>query len=316
MGAPGREDPPARSIVLVAPRDPDADLVLDRLGSREERTDVRRCTTVEVGLEAAREESADVLLFAITDSPDAVLEDIRRAAASDPDVPIALIGEDLDPVVAGRAVEAGADQVMEAAELTERDLDRALELAGARHRGRKADLAGAHLTRAMLDSLPEHVAVLDARGEILAVNDAWLSFARSEGGDPRGYEGDNYLRVTESAAERGIEDAGEVLEGIHGILAGERERFSLEYPCHSPEEKRWFRISPERLDRFDRWFDRWGPVAVPVSNALLFTRGMLTVPAGFAEMDDRQFVVYSAAGTLVFESILAALYFAGSSLLF
>ncbi|WP_372910994.1 DedA family protein [Salinigranum sp.] len=82
------------------------------------------------------------------------------------------------------------------------------------------------------------------------------------------------------------------------------------------EEKRWFRISPERLDRFDRWFDRWGPVAVPVSNALLFTRGMLTVPAGFAEMDDRQFVVYSAAGTLVFESVLAALYFAGSSLLF
>ena len=82
------------------------------------------------------------------------------------------------------------------------------------------------------------------------------------------------------------------------------------------EEKRWFRVSPEKLDRFDRWFDRWGPIAVPVSNALLFTRGMLTVPAGFAEMDDRQFVVYSAAGTLVFESALAALYLAGSSLLF
>jgi membrane protein DedA with SNARE-associated domain len=82
------------------------------------------------------------------------------------------------------------------------------------------------------------------------------------------------------------------------------------------EEKRWFRVSPEKLDRFDRWFDRWGPVAVPVSNALLFTRGMLTVPAGFAEMDDRQFVVYSAVGTLVFESALAALYLAGSSLLF
>jgi membrane protein DedA with SNARE-associated domain len=82
------------------------------------------------------------------------------------------------------------------------------------------------------------------------------------------------------------------------------------------EEKRWFRVSPERLDRFDRWFDRWGPIAVPVSNALLFTRGMLTVPAGFAEMDDRQFLLYSAAGTLVFEAALAGLYFAGSSLLF
>ncbi|WP_380681751.1 DedA family protein [Salinigranum sp. GCM10025319] len=82
------------------------------------------------------------------------------------------------------------------------------------------------------------------------------------------------------------------------------------------EEKRWFRISPEKLDRFDGWFERWGPVAVPVSNALLFTRGMLTVPAGFAEMDDRRFVLYSAAGTLVFEVALAGLYLAGSSLLF
>lgn len=72
-------------------------------------------------------------------------------------------------------------------------------------------------------------------------------------------------------------------------------------------EKRWFRVSEDRLDRFDGWFDRWGPIVVPVSNALLFTRGMLTVPAGFAKMDTRQFVVLSALGTVVFESALAAL---------
>lgn len=72
-------------------------------------------------------------------------------------------------------------------------------------------------------------------------------------------------------------------------------------------EKRWFRISEDRLDRFDAWFERWGPLAVPASNTLLFTRGMLTVPAGLAEMDDRRFVVFSAAGTLVFQSVLAAI---------
>jgi hypothetical protein len=33
-------------------------------------------------------------------------------------------------------------------------------------------------------------------------------------------------------------------------------------------------------------------------------------------MDDRQFVLYSAAGTLVFEVALATLYLAGSSILF
>ena len=70
-------------------------------------------------------------------------------------------------------------------------------------------------------------------------------------------------------------------------------------------EKPWFRISEAKLDRFDRWFDRWGRPAVPVSNALLFTRGMLTVPAGVAEMDIREFAALSALGTLVFESWLA-----------
>jgi membrane protein DedA with SNARE-associated domain len=71
--------------------------------------------------------------------------------------------------------------------------------------------------------------------------------------------------------------------------------------------KRWFRVSEGRLDRFDGWFDRWGPVVIPVSNSLLFTRGMLTVPAGFANMSNRQFLALSALGTLAFETILAAL---------
>jgi membrane protein DedA with SNARE-associated domain len=80
-------------------------------------------------------------------------------------------------------------------------------------------------------------------------------------------------------------------------------------------ERRWFRVSESSLDRFDGWFDRWGQVVVPVSNSLLFTRGMLTVPAGLADMDGRRFVVLSAAGTLVFESALAALYLYGNAVL-
>lgn len=72
-------------------------------------------------------------------------------------------------------------------------------------------------------------------------------------------------------------------------------------------KKRWFRVSDSSLDRFDGWFERWGPVVIPVSNALPFTRGMLTVPAGFAEMRNREFVALSALGTVIFETTLAAL---------
>jgi membrane protein DedA with SNARE-associated domain len=73
-------------------------------------------------------------------------------------------------------------------------------------------------------------------------------------------------------------------------------------------QKRWFKISESKLNKFDGWFERWGPVVVPVSNSFLFTRGMLTVPAGFAEMDDKKFVALSAVGTLSFEVLLAALF--------
>lgn len=71
-------------------------------------------------------------------------------------------------------------------------------------------------------------------------------------------------------------------------------------------EQSWFRISEAKLERFSAWFQRFGPIAVPVSNALLFTRGMLTVPAGLADMDDRTFILLSALGSFLFQSWLAA----------
>ncbi|MFB6091919.1 MAG: DedA family protein [Haloquadratum sp.] len=104
---------------------------------------------------------------------------------------------------------------------------------------------------------------------------------------------------------------------VAGATLGQYALFTLaqrggrEYLLAKP----WFRVDESKLDRFDGWFERWGPIVVPVSNSLLFTRGMLTVPAGFAEMDHRRFVALSAAGTLVFESALAGLYLSRGILL-
>ncbi|WP_226041931.1 VTT domain-containing protein [Natrinema sp. DC36] len=80
-------------------------------------------------------------------------------------------------------------------------------------------------------------------------------------------------------------------------------------------QKRWFPITESRLERFDGWFDRWGGLAVPVSNTMLFVRGLLTIPAGLSEMDGRSFVALSAIGSLSFQTILATLYLAGGHLL-
>jgi membrane protein DedA with SNARE-associated domain len=80
-------------------------------------------------------------------------------------------------------------------------------------------------------------------------------------------------------------------------------------------ENRWLSVDEGSLDRFAAWFDRWGAVVVPVSNTLLFTRGMVTIPAGLAGMDTRAFVALSALGTLAFESLLAVLTVYGADLL-
>jgi len=73
-------------------------------------------------------------------------------------------------------------------------------------------------------------------------------------------------------------------------------------------ESRWLPITDDRLDRFDGWFERWGRIAVPVSNSLLFVRGLFTFPAGLSEMRGSTFLGLSALGSLSFQSILAGLY--------
>jgi signal transduction histidine kinase/GAF domain-containing protein len=103
-----------------------------------------------------------------------------------------------------------------------------------------------------LDSLSAHIAILDGSGEIIAVNEAWRAFAEANGAEANGddpenvFEGANYLRVCESATGPNSEEAAAFAEGIKSVLSGRRESFEMEYPCHSPTERRWFiaRVTP------------------------------------------------------------------------
>ena len=74
-------------------------------------------------------------------------------------------------------------------------------------------------------------------------------------------------------------------------------------------------MSEERRDRFDAWFERWGVIAVPVSNTMLFVHGLMTFPAGLSDMPVRTFVPLSAVGSLSFQSILAMLYLTASKVI-
>ncbi|MBN9687556.1 MULTISPECIES: PAS domain-containing sensor histidine kinase [unclassified Corallococcus] len=106
--------------------------------------------------------------------------------------------------------------------------------------------------RSTLDSLSTHIAILDGRGAILAVNAAWKRFASDNGcadGDVRCGVGANYLEVTEAAQGENAEEAAAVAQGIRDILAGRSESFLLDYPCHAPAggQRRWFLLRATRF---------------------------------------------------------------------
>ena len=105
----------------------------------------------------------------------------------------------------------------------------------------------AHLSadqlKSLLDSLPNHIALLDGSGEILLVNAAWKEFAIENGMTREDSETGNYLEVCEKAAKQGDEVAHQTLEGLRAVLIGESKVFEMEYPCHSPVSERWFRIN-------------------------------------------------------------------------
>ncbi len=93
----------------------------------------------------------------------------------------------------------------------------------------------------VLNSLSAHICVLDERGIIIMVNDAWRRFAHTNSdGDCQCHEGISYLEICDMTTGDDKASAQAINQAIRFVLKGELEEFSLEYPCHSPDEQRWF----------------------------------------------------------------------------
>ncbi|MFY9329845.1 MAG: EAL domain-containing protein [Georgfuchsia sp.] len=92
--------------------------------------------------------------------------------------------------------------------------------------------------------LTAHIAVIDDKGDILAVNDAWRKFVLLNGADlALASEGANFLAVCSTAAALGNDDAEVIASAIRDITLGKQSSFSYEYASHSSEEQRWFIVN-------------------------------------------------------------------------
>ena len=108
--------------------------------------------------------------------------------------------------------------------------------------------ASEEFAQATLNGLSAAIAILDDTGTILAVNQVWRQFSADNTPALQNVaERANYLRVCDEAEGLGSEDARRAALGIRSVAAGERELFTLEYPCHSPQERRWFNLRATRF---------------------------------------------------------------------
>lgn len=70
---------------------------------------------------------------------------------------------------------------------------------------------------------------------------------------------------------------------------------------------RYVHIDREDLDRSQAWFGRWGENSVFWGRLLPVLRAAISIPAGLAEMEVKKFTLYSALGSLVFNTVLTYL---------
>ena len=101
--------------------------------------------------------------------------------------------------------------------------------------------------RATLDGLSAHICVIDQHGRIVITNRTWDMFAiENSAAEGTCGEGASYLDACTAGCQDDTKDIEEFSNAVKAVIGGTLSEFVKEYPCHSPQEKRWFicRINP------------------------------------------------------------------------
>ncbi len=107
--------------------------------------------------------------------------------------------------------------------------------------------------RDILDAMSPHIALLDEHGVIRSVNASWKRFAVANGLQSQDFGvGQSYPGLCDSVADQCAEEVGRVAADIRAVLDGTKTEATIEYPCHSPSEERWYRMTVTPLRAHDQ----------------------------------------------------------------
>ena len=152
--------------------------------------------------------------------------------------------------------------------------------------------ASEQFVRGVLNSLPEHVLVLDHNGVVQAVNEPWERSAHAECGIRFPVsKGTNYLEVCRAAAENGDTYARATVTGLQNVLDGREESFVIEYPCHAPQREQWFMMHAKRA--------QYGPRGVILSHIDITDR--VLAANCLRQSQERLYLALDAAFMICFE---------------
>jgi len=106
----------------------------------------------------------------------------------------------------------------------------------------------------ILDSITDHIVVINETGDIQYTNKSWSMFGANNACTiSADWVGVNYLDECDRASLLGDEFGVKAGVGIRSVISKQESIFYFEYPCHSPDEQRWFmmRVTPLEIAQND-----------------------------------------------------------------
>lgn len=99
------------------------------------------------------------------------------------------------------------------------------------------------LLSSVQNALPAHIAMLDRKGNIVAVNESWRKYSDENPFIHNDFgKGIDYIKVCRFCKGVHSAEGKAAAKGIRKILACKAAEFHMEYPCHTQTEYRWFRL--------------------------------------------------------------------------
>jgi membrane protein DedA with SNARE-associated domain len=98
------------------------------------------------------------------------------------------------------------------------------------------------------------------------------------------------------------------IAGTLGYLVGAIGGWALGFYGGRPFLERYgrlFHLGPERVDRAERWFQRWDDWAVLVGRVTPVVRSFVSIPAGVFEVPFRRYTILTAIGSAIWCFVLA-----------